>query len=232
MRRPKSDIPRGAVERLVSEYREEGPFIYLQINECIFEGEVVGRRAYNGNGKLMIETPLRNGEKHGHEYTWNEEGALESVEPYFEGKLHGLGKQYGLGGKVIGTYRCVHGTGFDIWRHEREDGSTVISEIHSIQDGVPHGYEWWLTMEQHSVWHERHWQQGTVHGIERLWNTKGHLQRGYPKFWIQDQAVSKRIYLKAAEQDHTLPAFRVEDNRPQRQFPAEIEKLISVKRKT
>jgi antitoxin component YwqK of YwqJK toxin-antitoxin module len=227
MKRHKSDIPGESEERLISEYRQEGPLTFLRIAECVFNGQVVGRRAYDSDGKLIIETPLRNNQKHGREYTWNDEGTLESVEPYFEGKLHGLSKQYGRKGRVIGTYRCVHGTGFDIWRYEREDGSVRISEIHSLQNGLPHGYEWWLRADQASVWHERHWQQGMVHGIERLWNNNGILQRGYPKFWIQGRAVNKRVYLKAAAQDNTLPTFRAGDNRPQRQFPAEIENLFA-----
>jgi hypothetical protein len=227
MKRQKSDIPPEAEERLIREYKQADPLIYLQLRECILDGEVVGQRAYDQDGSLRMETPLKNGKKHGREYIWNEDGSLESVEPYREGKLHGLAKQYGRNAKVIGTYRCVHGTGFDIWRCERRDGSTVISEIHSLQDGLWHGYEWWVNADQQSVWHERHWQEGMVHGIERMWNENGGLHRGYPKFWIRDQVVHKRVYLKAAEQDRTLPVFREKDNRSQRQFPPEIKNILS-----
>jgi antitoxin component YwqK of YwqJK toxin-antitoxin module len=226
MKQRKSDIPHNATEVIIREYHEDGPLTYLRLTECILNGQVVGQRAYDSDGNLRIETPLKNGKKHGREYIWGEDGALESVEPYVEGKLHGLAKQYGRDGNVIGTYRCIHGTGYDIWRHEMEDGSIVISEIHSLQDGLPHGYEWWLKADQHSVWHERYWQQGRCHGIERIWNDKGRLKRDYPKFWIQDQAISKRVYLKATEQDKTLPKYRETENRPQRQFPVEIENLF------
>jgi hypothetical protein len=34
--------------------------------------------------------------------------------------------------------------------------------------------------------------------------------------------------LKAAKQDETLPMFQENDNSPQRQFPPEIENLLSV----
>lgn len=226
MKRRKSDIPAEAEERFLREYRQEGNLIYFQVSECILDDQVVGLRSYDGEGSLRVETPMKNGKKHGREYIWNEDDSLESVEPYFEGKLHGLSKQYGRNGKVIGTYRCVHGTGFDIWRQELEDGSIVISEIHSLQDGRPHGYEWWVRADEHSIWHERHGQQGIVHGIERMWN-KDKLQRGYPKFWIQGRSVRKATYLKAAKQDKSLPAFWKKDDRPQRQFPAEIESLLS-----
>ena len=227
MPRIRSDIPKEAEERLVSEYRQKGPLIYLQIIECIFRDQVVGQRAYNGDGILVRETALKDNKKHGREFVWNDEGTLESVEPYFEGKLHGVAKQYSRKGKIIGTDRCVHGTGFDIWRSEGEDGPVGISEIHSLQDGMPHGYEWWLKEDQRSLWHEHHWREGISHGIERMWNNKDTLKRGYPKFWIQGQAVSKRVYLKAAKGDSTLPVFRAEDNRPQRRFPPEIENLLT-----
>ena len=226
MKRPKSDIPSAAKERLVREYSQEGSLVYLEIRECVFDGQVVGQRVYDKNGNLRTETPLKNGQKHGREYVWNEDGTLESAEPYFEGKLHGLARQYGRNRKVIGTYRCVHGTGFDIWRGERTDGSIFISEIHSLQDGLPHGYEWWLNPDQRSVWQELHWHQGKLHGIERMWNDKGRLHREYPKYWIQGQAVNKRVYVRAVKRDETLPAFRESDNHPHRKFPREIENLL------
>jgi hypothetical protein len=46
------------------------------------------------------------------------------IEPYVNGKIHGTAKQYGRDGSVIGTYTLRHGTGYDIWRVENEDGAT------------------------------------------------------------------------------------------------------------
>ena len=155
--------------------------IFFRVTECTVDGQVVGRRAYDSNGRLMREIPLKNGRKQGREYIWDETGHLESVEPYVDGQLHGLARQYNRKGKIIGTYRFVHGTGYDIWRYEREDGTIGISEIFSIQNSVLHGFEWWLRDDQQSVWHERHWHQGKVHGIERMWNRAGGLKRGYPR---------------------------------------------------
>ena len=223
MRRPKSDIPQDASERQIEAYREQGRLVYFRVAECILNGQVVGRRAYDGEGILRVETSLNNGKKHGREYIWDERGVLESVEPYIEGQLHGLAKQYNRKGKVIGTYRFVRGTGFDIWRFERDDGSIGISEIFSVQDSALQGYEWWLREDQRSVWHERHWQKGQLHGIERMWNDNGKFKRGYPKYWIQGKVVTKRAYLRAAEKDKTLPVYGEKDNRPQRRFPDELE---------
>ena len=82
MRRLKSDIPLGAIEELVSEYRREGALFRYRTTECSLNGEVVGRRAYAQGGKLVLETPLKGGQKHGWEYTWDEDGPLLLVEPY------------------------------------------------------------------------------------------------------------------------------------------------------
>ena len=96
-----------------------------------------------------------------------------------------------------------------------------------MKDGALDGYEWWPKADQRSVWHERHWQKGIYHGIERMWNEKGRLKREYPKYWVHGKAVSKRVYLKAADKDKTLPKFKESENRPRRKFPSDIESLFS-----
>ena len=227
MKRPKSDIPPDVTEVEVSEYLQQGMHVHFQEKDCILNSQIVGRRSYDSDGNIQKETPLKNGKKHGREYIWDEMGALESVEPYRDGKLHGLAKQYNRQGKVIGTYRFVHGNGYDIWRYEREDGSIGISEIFTLKDGALNGYEWWPRDDQRSLWHERHWNQGLPHGIERRWNQKRRLKRGYPKYWINGKAVRRRAYLKACEGDKSLPKFREKDNLPRRKFPTDIEKLLS-----
>ena len=218
MKRPKSDIPQNAVER-----RVEG---YGGLTECVIDGLVLGRRVYNDKGGIVRETSLKDGKKHGNEIEWNDDGTLLSVEPYLEGQIHGLAKQYSRSGKIIGTYRFVRGTGYDIWRWEWWEGFAPVSEVHSMQDGVPHGYEWWLDPDQRSLDHERHWFEGNYHGIERKWNYRRKLRRGYPKYWIRGEVVTKRQYLKAVKSDKTLPRFRAQDNSPRRQFPPVIQKVL------
>ena len=197
------------------------------LTECVLDGEVVGRRVYNEKGNIFRETPLKDGKRHGREIEWDDDGKLVSIEPYFEGRIHGLAKQYGRSGWVIGTYRLVHGTGYDIWRWEWWKGFAPVSEVHSMQDGHPHGYEWWLDPDQRSLDHERHWCEGNYHGIERKWNSERKLHRGYPKYWIRGNAVTKRQYLNASKLDKTLPQFRVKDNAPRRKFPPAIQKVLS-----
>ena len=226
MRRLKSDIPPNVVEQVTREFRREGGAISERVTSCLLNGEVVGQRVYNEEGQLVIESPLRDGSKHGCEYHWDDDGRLLSIEPYVNGKAHGTAKQYGRHGSVIGTYKLRHGTGYDIWRMEDEDGAINISEIHTLRDGLPHGYEWWLR-KPHVVWHEIHWHEGEYHGIERQWNTANKLRRGFPQYWIKGERVDKRKYLRAAKKDLSLPPFRLKDNSPRRRFPTDIEQLFS-----
>lgn len=230
MKRLDSDLPPGVIEQLVSEYRQEerehAMLAHYRTVNCLLHGQVVGQRSYTPDGTLIMETPLKDGRKHGREFTWSEDGTLLLVEPYVEGQIHGTAEQYGYHGNLIGTYQITHGTGLDIWRSEHKDGRVTVSEIHSLRDGRPHGYEWWFTSDGRSLWHERHWHDGTYHGIERMWNSQGKVKRGYPKYWIMGQAVSKRTYLRATKSDPTLPVFREQDHFPQRKFPAEIERLL------
>jgi hypothetical protein len=226
MRRVKSDIPPNVVEQVIREFRRVGGAIYYKLTDCILNGEVVGQRGYGEEGQLVTETPLRNGIKHGREFQWDDEGPLSLIEPYVNGKIHGTAKQYGRDGSVIGTYSLRHGTGYDVWRVEDEDGTIDISEIHTLKDGLPHGYEWWLS-KRHILREERHWHEGQFHGIEREWNLAHKLRRGFPRYWIKGDRVSKRKYLAAAEKDLSLPPFRVRDNSPRRKFPPEIEQLFT-----
>ncbi|NIT13884.1 MAG: hypothetical protein GTN99_06505, partial [Candidatus Dadabacteria bacterium] len=53
------------------------------------------------------------------------------------------------------------------------------------------------------------------------------LRRGFPQYYINDEKVNKRSYLKPCEKDPTLPKFKEEDNLPRRKFPPEIEKILS-----
>lgn len=231
MRRVKSDIPDGATERVIQKYERNMGLIRLERRECISNGQLVGYRCYDDKSRLQIETPLRDGKKHGREIYWYDEGAVLLVEPYYEGKLHGTAKQYDRKGRVVGMYAMVHGTGYDVWRDQIADGPVYVSEIHPMRDGMPHGFEWWLNEDQKSVHEERHWSEGRYHGIEREWHWSGKLRRGYPKYWIGGEAVTKRQYVRAARKEPTLPPFRVKDNSPRRDFPPEIKRLLKTPKK-
>jgi hypothetical protein len=223
----KSSIPRNIVEKPVRDFKQDGAHYYDRVMDCFFDGILVGQRVYNREGMMVLETPIQDGLRHGWEFTWDDDGRLLLMEPYVKGKIHGMAEQYGKEGNIIGTYTLVHGTGFDIWRQENEDKTVFVSEIHSLQDGLPHGNEWHFATPNYELWHERSWHMGKLHGIERIWNSKGKLRRGYPRFHVLDQVVSRQKYLKLAQADRTLPTYREEDNLAQRNFPTEIQELMS-----
>ncbi len=219
--RIRSSLPAGFEERLLNDYEESGGGFSYRTTECRHNSQVVGQRRYSRDGVLVMETPLRDGRKHGREYTWDENGWLSLVEPYAYGKIHGTARQYDEHGRVIGTYRCVHGTGYDIWRSWCSGETPSVSEIRALRDGERHGYEWWVNEDQRSVHHETHLWAGQHHGIERMWNAAGKLNRGYPRYWVNGARVTRRQYLRAAKRDATLPPWREQDNNPRRVFPAE-----------
>ncbi len=225
MKSIKPGMPHGVIEKPVRRNNEDLAQGY-RVVDCFVAGKFVGRRIYNQEAILILETPMKEGLKHGRELTWDDNGNLISIEPYSNGKIHGTAKQYGRNGKIIGTYKLKHGTGLDIWRQEDESNTVFISEIHSLQDGMPNGYEWWFASSKQDLVLERHWQMGKLHGIERIWNSKGKLRRSYPKFFIEDQNVSKQKYIKMALLDRTLPVFQEKDNVPDRKLPSEIQKLM------
>lgn len=190
MGRPKSDIPANAREIVVSPSAR----VYRA-------GEkVVGRRWFNEHGVLTLETPLRDGKKHGREISWNDDGTLSLIEPYRDGRIHGTARQY-QDGQLIGTYKMVRGTGYDVWRIQIANGPLHVSEIHFNRNGSLHGFVWWLNEDQKSVHDEKHWHEGRLHGIDREWNFDGRLRRGFPKYWLHDRAVTNRQYLAAARRD-------------------------------
>ena len=141
-RRYVSSIPGDIIEKRISDYKRDGGCVWLRRAACLLNGEVVGERCYESDGSLVVEIPLSDGNKQGIEYHWYESGELQSAEPYFAGKPHGVAKQWARDGTLMGTYTIEHGTGFDLWRDCLEDGLIFVSEVHSLRDGLPHGFEW------------------------------------------------------------------------------------------
>jgi antitoxin component YwqK of YwqJK toxin-antitoxin module len=220
MKHYRSSIPKAALERVTATF-VTGPQKYKV--ECILNGKVVGIRRFHETGELEYECPLKNGLAHGIEYRSDVPGELLSAEPYSNGLPHGTARQWSKDGKLIGSYTMRHGTGIDLWWCESfENGLPYLSEALYVKDGKRHGFDWWLNEDQKSVWMERHFRSGQMHGIERSWNWQGRLKRGYPRYWVNDVRTTKRQYLRACANDPTLPHFRETDNRPQRRFPSEV----------
>jgi hypothetical protein len=188
--------------------------------ECTLNGKVVGIRYFHESGELAYECPLKNGVTHGTVYRFDAPGKLTSAEPYLQGIPHGVARQWSNAGRLIGTYTIKNGTGVDLWWNEiSKSGPAYLSEARHLKSGKRHGFEWWLNENQRSVWQECHFWEDQAHGIEREWNIHGRLKRGHPRYWVRNNRVTKRQYLRESSKDPTLPRFRAIDNQPQRKFP-------------
>lgn len=185
---------------------------------------VVARRHWNRDGVLILEIGLnKEGFYDGERRDWYDNGALHSESFYIDGKEHGTAKQFDSDGSLIGTYAMDHGTGVDLWYRERG----VLSEERHYFDGAMHGFERWWNGDNETVWRERNFQAGLEHGIERQWNNEGRLRRGFPRYFMRGEQVTKRQYLKARELDPSLPEFRDEDNDSHRELPAGARIMLS-----
>lgn len=177
------------------------------------------------NGVLEFERPLRNGLTHGTLHSFDA-GVATFAEHYSNGVAHGTAKQWSHDGKLIGTYTMKRGTGLDLWRAKANwgNGGVYLSEARFIKEGKWQGFEWWLNEDQTSVHDENHFWNDLQHGIQRSWNSRGRLRRGYPRYWVRSVRVTKRKYLSECAQDSTLPIYREKDNLPARKFPDEVAK--------
>jgi hypothetical protein len=218
-----SSIPSEAVAKPIGKYSNGQPKQVEYYLGC----EMVGRRSYNHNGDLEMEYSFRGGKRHAWAYRWDVPGKLLSATPYQDNVEHGTAYQWADDGSLLGAYTMVHGTGTDLWWNEW-DGDVILAEAFQMRDGLRHGYEWWFYLSMPGkLSSEKHWYQGEQHGVERYWNVNGRLARGYPRYWIQDERVTKRQYVRAAAKDSTLPPFRAEDNLASRDFPPEVAESLA-----
>lgn len=163
-------------------------------------------------------------------FRWDEPGKLLSATPFVNGIQHGVARQWDDRGRIVGTYKMVRGTGIDLWwRWRARDKSPYLAETLFWKNGHVHGFEWWINEDQRSVYIERHWWRSKLHGIHREWVWGKGLDRGFPKFYLQNKKVGKREYLNACKTDPTLPPYRPKGDRPRRDFPEDVARHLRLK---
>ena len=223
----KSCIPSNAKERLIQKYKKSKGCIWLEKRECSVGKNVVGYRCYDQNGLLVQETPVKNNLKHGIECTWYEDtGKIALLEPYSNGMVHGMAKQWDHNGDFLGSYALKYGTGCDIWRGRREDGSIYVAEIMCFKQGKQHGYSWFFNENQTSVSYEHHFMNGFEHGIQRMWKARNKIFSEYPRYFIKGKRVTKPQYITASLKDRELPEFKAQDQKWDRRFSRDIERIL------
>jgi hypothetical protein len=131
-----------------------------------------------------------------------------SATPYRNGLEHGLARQWSADGEgLISFYRIRHGTGVDLWWQETftDPPRPYLAEVRFARRPASR-LEWLLNEDQRSVYEERHWRGGKLHGIERQWTPQGRLRRGFPRFYVNGELVTKLAYERARAKDASLPA--------------------------
>ncbi|MDF2763546.1 MAG: hypothetical protein K0S81_540 [Rhodospirillales bacterium] len=222
----KSSIPPGARPRIVRRH----PSGAKERADYLLAGAVVGYRLYDERGVLIFDCGLRHGKPHGIAWRLDEPGQVLSATPYKHGLEHGLARQWSSDGRRrIGSYRMRNGTGIDLWWQETftDPPRAYLAEVRFVAAGQLHGFEWWVNEDQISVYEERHWRHGQLHGIEREWTGNGALRRGFPRFFVAGERVTRRIYERARAKDQSLPPYRAAEDRNRRTFPPEIARRLT-----
>lgn len=206
-------IPADAVEVV----EERHPAGGKKSARYLMGGEVVGRRVWDEEGWLDYECPVGNGERHGREYRFYPSGQPLDQDTYRGGRLHGVCRQWSEDGTVLVTSRMVNGCGLSLWC----DNCTgaFAEETYFPREGE-RGYKRMWNDDEKTVREEEVWGPGRG-SILRQWDARERLRRGFPQFFLGGEKVTKRQYLRACEDEPTLPPYRPEDDDPHRELPAE-----------
>jgi antitoxin component YwqK of YwqJK toxin-antitoxin module len=128
--------------------------------------------------------------------------------PWVQGQMHGVAMQFDEAGRVLARSRFVKGRGVDVFLNDGE-----ITEFHEIVNSVRHGVTRWGNPLQ--PWAEEHYLRGKRAGVFREWKGK-RLQKGFPKYFIDDEEVSRAEYRRARRAQPELPRDFRRDDSPKR----------------
>ena len=200
----RSSIPQDSTEKIINSHANGAK------STCFYfkNRKKVGVRFFDENGFVEMEYGVKDGRENGNHYEWFS-GKLVFFQKIKNGLADGTAKQWSSDtGNLIGSFKMKNGTGIDLWWQEWST-KPHLSEAIFLNKGIPHGFEWSLNITEKSVYWEQHWFNGEWHGITRSWKNSRSLDKGYPKFFIRNKQVSKPKYLKACENDPTLPKYKL-----------------------
>ena len=165
------------------------------------------------SGRLVHEKPLdADGEGHGIEIQRDNSGRIIWSARWVHGKMHGPAIQFDERGRPLLVTHFARGRGTDIWMN-----CGKVTEIRELEDGQLHGLVRWGDPEKPSE--EGCFFRGQRHGIFREWKPDGNLRKGFPRFYIKDARVARRVYMTAQAKDPSLPQYDPRDNSDKRTTP-------------
>lgn len=182
------------------------------------EGCIWGQFSYHG-GKAQLAWSLKGNvlsERYfdakglgcGIEVTRHDDGTVEWQVPWVHGHMHGIARQFDWSGRELLRTRFIHGSGVDLW----VNGNDVV-ELREYEESVPHGVVRW----GHPLlpYEEDHYIRGKRAGIFRYW-IGSQMEKGCPKYFIDDEEVSRAKYLRTRKARPELPAYRPQDDERER----------------
>jgi len=180
----------------------------------------VGVRFFDDDGSMSMEFGVKDGKEHGNHYEWVS-GKLVFFQKIRNGLAYGTAKQWSSEtGMLISSFKMNNGNGIDLWWSDWP-GQVHLADAFFYKNGKPHGVEWHLDYNE-SINIEKQWFNGKWHGIYRSWKNSRTLDKGFPRFYIKNRPVTKAKYLKACENDPTLPKYKTADDRSFRKFPKSL----------
>lgn len=180
--------------------------------EFMLAGQRIAQVVWAPNGSLLSERHFdRHGRVHGLEISRHEDGSVEWQMPWLRGQMHGVARQRDTEGRDLYRSRFVRGSGVDLWVQ-----GGAITEFREHSNSLVHGIERWghplLPSE------EGHFLRGRRAGVFRRWSGKD-LERGYPRYFIDDEEVTRSRYVEARSDRPELQPDRRRDDRRERQMP-------------
>lgn len=210
-----SSIPSHAVEQREPPDRNSAS----AASNYYVDGLLVGRRVFHSEGALLWEYGLRDGKYHGHYYYFHENSHMQYRCRYASGKANGVAAQWDEDGTLICISLFEDGTGMDLWCTYSSQGKTELSEERHYAAGLKHGPERWWDSES-TVWREEHFSKGLRHGVFREWED-GKMAKGFPRYFTEDQEVTRAMYLKTCSQkpETGIPEVSEHEDTNQRTLP-------------
>jgi hypothetical protein len=184
--------------------------------EARIEKRRLAQLNWTAGGHLLHELPLdAAGKGHGFEVERDDSGRIVWCAHWVHGSMHGPVMQFDERGRPLFVTHFVHGRGTDIWMNCGE-----VAEVRELLDGKLHGLVRWGNPRR--PYDEGHFCRGERHGIFREWLPSGHLRKGFPRFYLKDSQVSRRVYEAAQAEAVSLPRYNARDDFNTRTTPKAV----------
>jgi hypothetical protein len=190
-----------------NDYSIWGRFMYRMGSAAI--GWSLRQSPFDSPGAVSSERYFdRNGLRCGLEVERGKGGGVRWQVPWVRGRMHGIARQFDESGRQILRTRFVRGSGVDLYSN-----GYGINELRMYRNNHRHGIERWG--HPRLPYEESHFLQGRASGVFRRW--KGaKLEKGYPKYFVDDKEVTSAVYRKACRTRPELPRDSRKDDRCER----------------